>query len=69
MKGVVFWPEAERWRLEWHCSDRASKDARQAAWADVAVATAVEDEEWVVGAAAVAEAVIAGVAEAGSAEG
>lgn len=44
-------------------------DARQAAWADVAVATAVEDEEWVVGAAAVAEAVIAGVAEAGSAEG
>lgn len=48
-------------------------DARQAAWADVAVATAVEDEEWVVGAAAavvvvVAEAVIAGAAGVGSAE-
>jgi hypothetical protein len=47
-------------------------DARQAAWADVAVATAVEDEEWVVGAAAavvaVAGAVIAGAAGVGSAE-
>lgn len=64
---MVFSQEAERCRLAGHYFDKASKDARQAAWADAAVATAVEDEASVVVAAAavavaVAEAVIAGAA-------
>lgn len=66
MKGVVFSQEVERCRLAGHYFDKASKDARQAAWADAADATAVEDEASVVVvaavAAAVAEAVIAGAA-------
>lgn len=68
---MVFSQEAERCRLAGHYFGKASKDARQAAWADAAGATAVEDEASVVMAAAVvaiAEAVIAGAAVVESAE-
>jgi hypothetical protein len=67
VKGVVFLQEVERCQSARHWFGRASRGARQAAWADVAGATAVEDAGLVaaVVAAAVVEAVDAAEAAVG----
>jgi hypothetical protein len=73
VKGAVFLQEAERCRSARHWFGRASRGARQTAWADVADATAVEDAGLVaaVGAAVVeavdaAEAAVGDFAETGA---
>ena len=64
MKDAVFWQEVGRCQSATHCSGRASKGARQAAWADVADATAVEEDGRLAAAVAGGVVAVVGVVEA-----
>jgi hypothetical protein len=64
VKDAVFWQEVGRCQSATHCSGRASKGARQAAWADVADVTAVEEDAGLVAAVAGGVAAAVGVVEA-----